>query len=77
MKIGGKIYAIVCLMGFVSVAIGGIAAYTINEYNATIEELEHDEKRVHLGERLNRYVASVAMEARGIYMSKSPEAAEP
>jgi methyl-accepting chemotaxis protein len=77
MKIGGKIYAIVCLMGLVSVAIGGIAAYAINEYNNTIVELEHDEERVHLGERLNRYVASVAMEARGIYMSPTREAAEP
>jgi len=76
MKIGGKIYAIVGLMGLVAVAIGGIAGYTINEYNKRLAGLENAAERAYLGERLNRYVTAVVMESRGIYASKTTEQAD-
>ncbi|MBX9451083.1 MAG: HAMP domain-containing protein [Mesorhizobium sp.] len=76
MKIGSKIYAIVGLMGLVAVAIGGMAVYTLNEYNARLAALENVSERAYLGERLNRYVTAVVMDARGIYASSSTEQAE-
>ena len=77
MKISSKIYAIVGLMGLVAVTIGGMAAYTIVEYNAKLERLNVAADRVHLGERLNRVVTGVVMESRGIYASTSTAEAAP
>ena len=77
MKISSKIYAIVGLMGLVAVTIGGMAGYTIVEYNAKLERLNVAAARVHLGERLNRVVTGVVMESRGIYASTSTEEAAP
>mgnify|MGYP002620896869 CR=1 FL=1 len=77
MKISSKIYAIVGLMGLVAVTIGGMAGYTIVEYNAKLERLNVAADRVHLGERLNRVVTGVVMESRGIYASTSTAEAAP
>jgi methyl-accepting chemotaxis protein len=77
MKISGKIYAIVAMMGFVALAIGGMTAYTIVEYNKRLEALENAADRAHRGERLNRLVTAVVMEARGIYAAPTSDAAEP
>jgi methyl-accepting chemotaxis protein len=72
-----RIYAIVGLMGLVAVVIGGMAAYVALEYQSKIERLEQVADRVHLGERLNRYVTAVVMESRGIYASPDTEKATP
>ncbi|TYR32322.1 HAMP domain-containing protein [Mesorhizobium microcysteis] len=77
MKIGSKIYAIVGLMGLVAVAIGGMAGYTITQYNQRLDALENAAERAHKGERLNRYVTAVVMESRGIYASPTTEEATP
>lgn len=77
MKIGGKIYAIVGLMGLVAVIIGGMSGYTITQYNQRMAALDNAAERAHLGERLNRYVTAVVMESRGIYASKTTEEATP
>lgn len=73
MKIGARIYAIVGLMGLVSVAIGGMSAYTIVEYNKRMDAFENAADRAYLGERLNRYVTAVVMESRGIYAATSAD----
>jgi len=70
-----RIYAIVGLMGLVAVAIGGMAAYVAAEYQSKLMRLEQVADRVHLGERLNRYVTAVVMESRGIYASPDSEKA--
>jgi methyl-accepting chemotaxis protein len=77
LKISGKIYAIVAMMGLVSLAIGGMSGYTIMEYNKRLATLENAAERAHLGEKLNRLVSAVVMEARGIYSAPTSEAAEP
>ena len=73
MKIGGKIYSIVGLMGLVAIIIGGMSAYTVVQYNKRMEALENAAERAHHGERLNRYVASVVMESRGLYGAKTSQ----
>ncbi|KKB11024.1 hypothetical protein VE25_14650 [Devosia geojensis] len=75
MNIRTRIYAIVWLMGLVAVVIGGMAAYVAAEYQSKLVRLEQVAERVHLGERLNRYVTAVVMESRGIYASPDTEKA--
>jgi methyl-accepting chemotaxis protein len=77
MKISGKIYSIVALMGVVAVLIGGMAGYAVLEYNKRLYVLENAAERALYGERLNRYVTAVVMDSRGIYASKTTEQAKP
>ncbi|GLQ54244.1 methyl-accepting chemotaxis protein [Devosia nitrariae] len=77
MNIRNRIYSIVVLMGLVAVLIGGMAAYVAFEYHSKVERLEQVAERVHLGERLNRFVTAVVMDARGIYASRTVEQATP
>ena len=73
MKIRGKIYLIVGVMGLISVLIGGIAVRVVSEYSEKLHQYENAADRAFLGEHLNRQVTAVVMEARGIYASKDPE----
>ena len=75
MKIGGKIYSIVGVMGLVAITIGTISGYTLTQYNHHIAALQNATERAYLGERLNRYVTAVVMDARGIYASQTTEQA--
>jgi methyl-accepting chemotaxis protein len=77
MKIRGKIFAIVGLMGLVAIAIGGMATYVVMEYDNKLEALENAADQAHLGERLNRYATAVVMESRGIYASNTTQEAAP
>ncbi len=77
MKIRGKVLAVVALMGLASVVIGGISAYVMLEYDARMNRMVNLSDRAYLGERLNRYVTAVVMEARGIYASDTVEQAKP
>ncbi|TAA60867.1 methyl-accepting chemotaxis protein [Shinella sp. JR1-6] len=76
MKIRGKIYLIVGLMGLISVLIGGIAVHVVSEYSNKLHEYENAADRAFLGEHLNRQVTAVVMEARGIYASKDTDGAK-
>ena len=76
MKIGSKIYAIVGVMGLVAVAIGGISLYASTQYGQKISRLENAAVRALYAERLNRYITTVVMESRGIYVSGSTERAK-
>ena len=75
MKIRGKIYLIVGVMGLISVLIGGIAVHVVSEYSEKLRLYENAADRAFLGEHLNRQVTAVVMEARGVYASKDTEGA--
>jgi methyl-accepting chemotaxis protein len=77
MNIRAKVFAIVGLMGLASVIIGGMAVYAVQEYSSRIVRLENLADRAYLGERLNRFVTAVVMDSRGIYASRTTEAAAP
>ncbi|MDX3978661.1 methyl-accepting chemotaxis protein [Shinella sp.] len=76
MKIRGKIYLIVGVMGLISVCIGGIAVHVVSEFSEKLHQYENAADRAFLGEHLNRQVTAVVMEARGIYASKDLEGAK-
>ncbi len=76
MKIRGKIYLIVGVMGLISVLIGGIAVHVVSEYNEKLHQYENAADRAFLGEHLNRQVTAVVMEARGIYASTDMDGAK-
>ncbi|MBB3521733.1 methyl-accepting chemotaxis protein [Rhizobium redzepovicii] len=71
MKIRGKINLLVCVMGAVALLIGATALSAMHEYNRNLTAYEQAAARAYAGERLNRFVTAVVMEARGIYAAKS------
>ncbi|MBB3656061.1 methyl-accepting chemotaxis protein [Rhizobium sp. BK650] len=73
MKIRGKINLLVSVMGGVALLIGATALSAMREYNEKLTAYEHAAARAYAGERLNRFVTAVVMEARGIYAAKSLE----
>jgi methyl-accepting chemotaxis protein len=75
MKISVKIYAIVAVMGVVTLAIGAMSAYVATEYYARMEQVQTEAHKVHLGEQLNRHVTAVVMDSRGIYASATTQQA--
>jgi len=75
-KISGKIYSLVAVMCMVSLVIGATALYAVSGYDNKLSEFRHASERAYLGERLNRYVTAVVMEARGIYAAANPEKAK-
>ena len=70
-RIRGKINAIVGVMSAVAIVIGGMALYVMSEYSAKLSAYEIASERAYKGERLNRFVTAVVMEARGIYGAPS------
>ncbi len=73
MKISGKIYSLVAILGIAALIIGAMGVFVTLRYNNKTSELMNVSERAYLGERLNRYVTAVVMEARGIYASKTKE----
>jgi len=59
-----------------SLIIGGTALFAVSGYDQKLTDYRHASERAYLGERLNRYVTAVVMEARGIYGAASPEKAK-
>ncbi len=76
MKIRGKINLLVFVMGFSALLIGAASLVALNEYDRRAGEYNLASERAFLGERLNRYVTAVVMDARGIYASKSTDEAK-
>ena len=70
MKIRGKINLLVSVMAGVALVIGATALFAMNEYNNKLTAYESASSRAYAGERLNRFVTAVVMEARGIYAAK-------
>jgi methyl-accepting chemotaxis protein len=67
MKITGKIYSIVAILGITALLIAGISAYVIKEFGAKTELLSATAQRAVNAERMGRLAATTVMESRGIY----------
>jgi methyl-accepting chemotaxis protein len=59
-----------------SLLIGATALFAVSGYDQKLGEFRLASERAYLGERLNRYVTAVVMEARGIYGAPSTEKAK-
>jgi len=75
MHIRGKVMSIVGIMGVVAALITGISLYVGAEYEHQIDRLDNSSKRALQGEKLNRMVTAVVMDARGIYAADTTEQA--
>ena len=76
MRIRGKVLSIVGIMGVVAALITGIGFYVVAEYDHQIDRLDNSSKRALYGEKLNRLVTAVVMEARGIYAADTTDQAK-
>jgi methyl-accepting chemotaxis protein len=63
-------------MCMASLLIGATALFAVSGYDQKLSEFRLASERAYLGERLNRYVTAVVMEARGIYGASSTEKAK-
>ncbi|WP_029005604.1 methyl-accepting chemotaxis protein [Azorhizobium doebereinerae] len=77
MKITGKLYSIVAVLGSTTVLVCGLALHALSGESAASEQLDATSQRAFLTERLNGAVTAVVMEARGIYASSTVEQAKP
>jgi methyl-accepting chemotaxis protein len=77
MKIKSRVFMIVVIMGVMIGAVGSIAAYFAMSFEQKVQQLENASARAFAGERLNRLVTAVVMDARGIYASDTVEQAKP
>ncbi|MEA3536328.1 methyl-accepting chemotaxis protein [Rhizobium sp. CC-YZS058] len=77
MKIRGKIGLIVGAMGAVTMVVVVMALAVVARYDSRLEAYENAADRAYNGERLNRLVTAVVMEARGTYAAPTLEKAEP
>jgi methyl-accepting chemotaxis protein len=75
-KISGKIYSLVAVMCFSSLLIGATALFAMVGYGGKLQEYKLAAGRAYNGERLNRFVTAVVMEARGIYGAPSLDKAK-
>lgn len=71
MKIRTKIFALVAALSFVAMGIAAVGISTLQTYNQAVDDVRLAATRALYGERLNRLVTHVVMEARGIYASKT------
>ncbi|MFC1460376.1 methyl-accepting chemotaxis protein [Microvirga arabica] len=71
MKIRTKIFALVAALSFVAMVIAAVGISTLQTYNQAVHDVRLAATRALYGERLNRLVTHVVMEARGIYASKT------
>ncbi|ACM37670.1 MULTISPECIES: methyl-accepting chemotaxis protein [Rhizobium/Agrobacterium group] len=76
MRINGKIYLLVFILGFAASLIGAIGIFVTLRYDNKTAQVLNLSERAFQGERLNRLITSVVMESRGIYAAKSKEDAD-
>ena len=77
MKIRGKINLLVSVMAGAALLIGATALYALHQYDQKLQSYEQTASRAYMGERLNRYVTAVVMEARGIYAAAAAKDSKP
>ena len=71
MTIKAKILSLVAAFALLAAAITGLGLKTMADYNRIIADYNHASENAFRGERLNRLVTTLALEFRGIYMSKN------
>ncbi|KQS81103.1 chemotaxis protein [Rhizobium sp. Leaf384] len=77
MRISGKISLIVIVMSAVTLVVAGMALAVVHRYDSQLEAFKAASERAYNGEKLNRLVTAVVMDARGIYAAPSAEKAAP
>ena len=77
MNISGKVYSLVGIMGAAAAVIGAMGIFVTLQYAQKSQELQDVAHRAFLGEKVNRLVTAVVMDARGIYAAPSVEKAKP
>jgi methyl-accepting chemotaxis protein len=77
MRIRGRITLIVGVMGVVTLIVAGMALWVVARYDHQLAAYRQTSERAYNGEKLNRFVTGVVMEARGIYAAPTAEKAEP
>ena len=75
MKIRTKIFALVAALSLVAIVTAAVGISTLQTYNQAVDSVKLASNRALYGERLNRLVTNVVMEARGIYASKDTKEA--
>ncbi|APF38446.1 methyl-accepting chemotaxis protein [Chelatococcus daeguensis] len=75
MKISGKIYAIVAIMGGVTIMVAAMAVHALRQYDEQSTLLNQTAQRAYYAEHLNRLITAVVMDSRGVYMSETSDSA--
>lgn len=76
MKIKVRILSLVAIMSVVAFMLGGVGIFVVEKYNNRLSEFQNVSERAYLGEKLNRLITAVVMEARGIYAAPDTEKAK-
>lgn len=77
MKIQGKLYSIVALLGVIAIGVALFGIRLMQGYNEQVDAFQMASQRAYDGEHLNRLITAVVMDARGIYAAKDTEVAKP
>lgn len=67
--IQGRIYAIIALLGAVTIAATALGVSSMHDYHTRVEAIGTLAARALLGEQTDKLVTAVVMDSRGIYMS--------
>ncbi len=77
MKIAGKIYSIVGILGLTTLIVCVMGLSALSELNGTSDRLDTTAQRAFVAEKLNGAITAVVMESRGIYAAPDIAAAKP
>ncbi|PKR90091.1 methyl-accepting chemotaxis protein [Pleomorphomonas diazotrophica] len=77
MKIQGKLYSIVALLGVIAIGVALLGIRLMQGYNEQVDAFQLASQRAYDGEHLNRLITAVVMDSRGVYAAKDVEKAKP
>ncbi len=77
MKIQGKLYSIVALLGLIAIGVAILGIVKMQGYNRQVDSFQLASQRAFDGEHLNRMITAVVMDSRGIYAAANQEKAKP
>ncbi|MCM5555737.1 methyl-accepting chemotaxis protein [Pleomorphomonas sp. NRK KF1] len=77
MKIQGKLYSIVAVLGVIAIGVALLGIRLMQGYNEQVDAFQLASQRAYDGEHLNRLITAVVMDSRGIYAAKDVEKAKP
>ena len=77
MKIQGKLYSIVAVLGIIAIGVALLGIRLMQGYNEQVDAFQLASQRAYDGEHLNRLITAVVMDSRGIYAAKDVEKAKP
>lgn len=77
MKIQGKLYSIVAVLGVIAIGVALLGIRLMQGYNEQVDAFQLASQRAYDGEHLNRLITAVVMDSRGVYGAKDTEKAKP